>query len=70
MKRFIVMSVGTVALLAGNAYAEGCAYGKHKAAMADASETTEALNPELLALLKKQEEETLEESLVLPNIPN
>ena len=71
MKRFIVLAAGSLALLAGNAHAEGCAYGQHKAAMADASEVEEAVqSPELLALLKKQEEEALEQSLVVPNIPN
>ena len=76
MKRFIVLAAGTLALVAGNAHAGGgCAYGQHQAAMADASEAKEsaaeeALSPELLALLKKQEEELSEQSLVVPNIPN
>ena len=75
MKRFIVLAAGTLALVAGNASAEGCSYGK-KAAMADAHQAAEepiaeeGLSPELLALLKRQEEQTLEQSLTVPNIPN
>ena len=76
MKRFIVLGAGALALAAGNVHAGGgCAYGQHQAAMADASEAKEAaaeeaLSPELLARLKKQEEVALEEALVVPNIPN
>ena len=74
MKRFIVLAAGTLALVAGNAHAEGCAYSQHKAAMADAREAKEAvadeaLSPELLARLKKQEEQALEQSLIV-NVPN
>ena len=76
MKRFIVLAAGSLALVAGNAFAEGCAYGKHQAAMASADDAVqepvadEALSPELLALLKRQEEQTLEQSLTVPNVHN
>lgn len=75
MKRFVVMTAGSLALLAGNAFAGGCIYGQ-KAAMADAHDAVQepiaeqGLSPELLARLKEQEKESLEESLVVPNIPN
>ena len=74
MKRFTVMAAGALALVAGNAFAD-CSYGKHQAAMADASEAQDAadesLSSELLAKLKRQEEVALEQdALVVPNIPN
>jgi len=76
MRRSIVLVAGALALAAGSAHAGGgCAYGQHQAAMADAGEVQDAaadseLSPELLALLKKREEESLEQSLVVPDIPN
>ena len=76
MKRFIVLAAGSLALLAGNAYAEGgCSYGQ-KAAMASAHDAVEepiaeqSPSAELLALLKKQEEEAIERSRVVPNVHN
>lgn len=75
MKRLIVLAGGVLALLAGNVHAEGCQYGK-RAAMADAHDAveepiaTEGLSPELLALLEAQGKQKLEETLVVPNIPN
>ena len=74
MKRFIVLAAGSLALLAGNAYAEGCSYGQ-KAAMASAHDAVEepiaeqSRSAELLARLK-EEEEALERSLVVPNVHN
>jgi len=75
MKRLIVLAGAALALVAGNAYAEGCAYGK-RAAMADAHSAVEepiaeeGLSSELLALLEEADDEKLEETLVVPNIPN
>ena len=75
MKPTLFLAAASLTLFAGSAVAGGCVYGQ-KAAMADAHDAAEepiaeeGLNPELLALLKKREKESLEESLVVPNVPN
>ena len=76
VKRFVVLSAGALALLAGNVFADGgCRYAQ-QAAMASAHDAVEepradeALSPELLAALRKQEREDLERALVVPNVPN
>ena len=76
MKRFIVLAAGSLALVAGGAAfaGGGCSYGKHQAAMAAADTegavAEEALSAELLARLKRQEEESLEQSLEVPPVHN
>lgn len=76
MKRVIVATVGTMALVAGSAYAgEGCSYGKHMASEASQAPVMAAVDeasPELLAKLKAQQEETeaLEKLLETPVIYN
>lgn len=70
MKKVIVFAAGSLALLAGNAFAAGCTYGQ-KAAMASARDAAEepvaeeSRSAELLAKLK-QEEEALERSFAAP----
>ena len=70
MKKVILLTAGSLALLAGNVVAAGCTYGQ-KAAMASAHDAAEepvaeeSRSAELLAKLKK-EEEALEQSFAAP----
>ena len=78
MKQLIVTAVGTVALLAGTAYAgggSGCIYGDH--AYSGAQDETpllaaaEATDPKLLAKLKALEDtEALEKLIETPALHN
>jgi len=78
MKRLIVTAVGTVALLAGTAYAGGsggCIYGDHAYGGADdqtpALAAAEETDPKLLAKLKALDDtETLEKLIETPVIHN
>lgn len=76
MKHLIVTAVGTVALMAGSAYAGGgCNYGSHAAKVAEGEAPVLAsaaeTDPQLLAKLKKiEEEKALEKLLEVPVIHN
>ena len=75
MKRFIVLAVSTVALMAGNAYAGGCLYGEHaeKIAEGDAPILAEAdeIDPKVLAKIKEQRADSaLEKLLETPIVHN
>lgn len=76
MKRLIVASLGTVALMAGSAYAGGgCNYGNHAYSGADESApvlaAADETDPKLLAKLKELEEtEALEKLIETPVIHN
>lgn len=68
MKRILIPAIGALFALSGNAYAEGCNYGKHNVAMAAADEALEsspieAQDPKLLALLEAEEAAKLEKTL-------
>lgn len=78
MKRLIVTVVGTVALLAGTAYAGGaggCIYGDHAFSGADEQSpvlaAAEATDPKLLAKLQELENtEALEKLMQTPVVLN